>query len=223
MDDANRRLAQLAKSYGFTKKQNCYFRKKGDGILQYVKFEYERRIYKHELRIGLYSLYSELHPNWLTPSGCILRYPVIALSDNPKDDLTSPSSQIDILQEHGIQWLDTMLTQRNLVDAMCEIEVKENQHIMWNDSLKLAPFLVSGDFDSADRVISAILQQHLGPDRWTSQPWREEDFKIFKSRHPQDNSRLLQIHEWIRVRDSKAIEVYLKSNYDVNTNNLKLV
>lgn len=221
MDEANHRLAELAKQYGFAAKRNCYCRKKDDGILQFIKFEYEQRLSRYELRMGLYSLYSELKPHWLTPGGCILRYPVIALSTNIKHDSISPSTQVDALQEYGLPWLDAMHTQRNLVDAICEIEMKENGKIMWHDSLKLAPFLASEDYFAADRVISSILQQHVGPAAWTHQPWVESDFNIYRARYPDKDSELIRIHEWIRDKDNASIISWLQDNWVINSKNLK--
>ena len=222
MDNANRGLSELLRPHGFVAKRNCFYRKLDTRILQFIKFEYEPWLSRYELRIGLYSLYSELHPHWLTPSGCISRYPVAALSNDIKCAEGSPDAQLDILHEYGIPWLDAMHTQRNLVDAMCEIELKESGRILWVDSLKLAPFLVSEDYIAAECVISSILQQHTGPDAWTSQSWTESDYEMYRKRYPGKDLKLIEIHEWIRGKDYGAVESYLQNNFIINSRNIKL-
>ena len=220
MDLTKRRLAELVKPHGFIAKRDFYYREKGDGIFQFVKFEYEPWMSTHMLRFGLYSLYSEIDPHWLTPGGCISRYSVAALSNDIKYVERSTNAQLDTLSEHGIPWLDAIHTQRDLVDAMCEIEIREDGRIMWIDSLKLAPFLIDGDYLSANHVISTILQQHTGPDAWTTLPWKESDYGIYKTRYPGKDANLIQIHEWIRNSEHSIISSYLQQNY---LNNKKIL
>ena len=222
-DYDNRRLFELLRPHGFVAKKNCVCRKLDAGILQFVKFEYEPWLSRCELRIGLYSLYSELHPHWLTPSGCISRYPVAVLSKDIAYAEGSADAQLDVLREYGISWLNTIHTQRNLVDAMCDIELKENGKILWVDSLKLAPFLASEDYIAADCVISSILQQHTGPEAWTSQPWTKSDYEMYRKRYPTKDSKLIEIHEWISNRDYRSVESYLQKNTIINFRNNKLI
>ena len=222
MDLANCRLAELLKPQGFKAKRNCFIRKTECGALQFVKFEYEPWLSRNDLRIGLYSLYSELNPHWLTPTGCILHYPVVALANKSKDETISRHTQLDVLQGLGIPWLNAMQTQRDLVVAMCEIEIRENGRIMWIDSLKLAPFLFCKDYVSADHAIAAILQQHTGPAAWTTEPWSENDFEIYQERYPGKDLKLIKIHKWIRDREHGFIESYLQDNFAQNSSILKL-
>lgn len=190
--------------------------------MQFLKFEFEPRISKHALRIGLYSLYSELRPHWFTPGGCILRYSTSAFLNTPETENSSPILQIELLQEHVFPWLNSMHTQRDLVEAMCEIETKEYGKVLWVDSLKIAPFLACKDYIAADRVISSILHQHTGPDAWTSQTWVESDYELYRERYPGKDLKLIEIHEWIRNRDYSAIGSYLRNNFVINSSNIKL-
>lgn len=223
IDNANRQLSELLRPHGFIAKRNCFCRKLDAEILQFIKFEYEPWLFKYELRIGLYSLFSELHPHWLTPRGSISRYPVAVLSNDIKYAECPIDAQLDILHEYGIPWLDSIHTQRNLVDAMCEIELREDGKVMWVDSLKLAPFLIAGDYIAADYVISSILQQHTGPYAWTSQSWTESDYEMYQKRYPGEDSKLIKIHEWIRDQDHCAIESYLQNTFIINSRNNKLI
>ena len=222
MDSYHQQLKKLAKSHGFITKRNSCFRIKGDGILQILKFEYEPWLSQYELRIGLYSLYSFLQPHWLTPSGCILRYPVMACTQMYQDVSYSPEQQLHALQEFGFAWLDAMHTQSDLVDAMCEIEIRIHGKIQWIDSFKLAPYLSSGNYHAAERILSSILQQHLGPDVWTTNPWTEIDYEIYRLRYPGKDEHLLLIYDWIHNKDISAIQSYLSDNFVVNSSSNKL-
>lgn len=213
----------MAKRNGFTVKRNFCYRKIDDGILQFIKFEFEPRFSKHVLRIGLYSLYSELRPHWFTPGGCILRYSACAFSNTPETEHCSPILQIELLPKYVFPWLNSMHTQRDLVEAMCEIEAKEYGKVLWVDSLKIAPFLACKDYIAADRVISSILHQHTGPDAWTSQYFLESDYEIYKARYPGKDLQLIEIHDWIKNKDYSSIDSYLQSNIVINSNNITFI
>lgn len=170
--------------------------------------------------MGLYSLYSELHPNWLSSSGCILRYPVSALAELGTNDDVSVETQLSVLMEVGLPWLESICTQQKLIDAVCDFETRQYGKIQWVDSFKLAPYLLSGDYLSADRVITSILQQHVGPHYWTTKQWTSEDYEIYKHRYPGRDTKLLEIHKWIVEDCSTAIDEYLRTNYVANGHEL---
>lgn len=70
--------SEFMKTHGFRKKGTAFFRVLASKILQVVKTEKGRG--GAEIQFGVFSLYSELLPQWLTSSGCIPRYHVIAFS-----------------------------------------------------------------------------------------------------------------------------------------------
>ena len=95
---------------------------------------------------------------------------------------------------------------------------------LWNDSERIAPFLVCGNYAAAERVISAILQQHYFARQdaaceqplWTELPWTHELYERYHKLWPDDDLGFLQLHEWIYTKNSKAIESYLQNNYAQN-------
>ena len=72
--------AEFMKTHGFRKKGTAFFRVLASEILQVVKTEKGRG--RAEIQFGVFSLYSELLPQWLTSSGCIPRYHVLAMRGN---------------------------------------------------------------------------------------------------------------------------------------------
>ena len=219
----HQQLIDFAKNNGFLVKRNCCYRIINNDIMQLLKFEYEPRFRCHELRMGLYSLYSELDPRWLTDSGCILRYPVHGLIQQYNNDELSIDMQLLLLNQLGLKWLNSIRTQKDLVNALCNFERHYYGKIHWVDSFKLAPFLASNDYTAADQVISSILQQHVGPNYWTTEPWNANDFERYKLYYPGEDLRLLEIHEWIESEDFDSITKYLNSNLSNNTGVLSRV
>lgn len=164
-------LARVCQQHGFTKRGKAFFRVHGDGVLQVIKFEYERCGELYLLYIGLFSMYGELEPQWFTSSGCIPRY-CVTLLQNVRDvlrskevfgityyDPVSPEEQLEILIEKGFPWLDSIDTQEKLLDGICYLESVENS-VRWNDFEKVAPCLSTNQFDKAELVVCSILQQH---------------------------------------------------------------
>ena len=66
-------LKKTLQGTGFVRRGSAFFRVWGDGVLQVLKFERQRSDQVHDLRIGVFSMYGSLYPEWFTSSGCILR------------------------------------------------------------------------------------------------------------------------------------------------------
>ena len=58
---------------GFVRRGSAFFRVWGDGVLQVLKFERQRIYQVHDLRVGVFSMYGRLYPEWFTSGGCITR------------------------------------------------------------------------------------------------------------------------------------------------------
>ena len=226
----NEILSEKLKIFGFTRKGKAFFRVQGDGILQVIKFEYERVMDDYDLSIGLFSLYGELLKRWFTSSGCIPRYsivnlinertPVISKEINGMvyDYVISPKKQIEILIEKGIPWLNEMQTQEDLIEGIWRFDDG------WNDSLKIAPFLMTNQEKKAIRVISSILQQHLpviyqispGREEWPEFEWEEEHIQRYENLFPGKDKEFLNLHRMINRNDEREIRAYLMKNYEQN-------
>lgn len=68
-------ISEMCKKHGFSKRGNAFFRVHGDGVLQVLQYSLKRHpFYEEVIYIGLFSMYSELLPQWFTASGCIPTY-----------------------------------------------------------------------------------------------------------------------------------------------------
>lgn len=160
-------LKLLLTNQGFKKRGNAYFRVIGDGVLQNIKYEYERVDAIHILRFGMHSLYGEILPQWLTSSGCIPNHCIFDIIKGQKEKKLrlqnqeiSAREQFDFLREVGIARMNAVTTQNLLADFLCRTDENESGKIYWQDSRKIAPFLAIKDYDSAEKILSKVLVQH---------------------------------------------------------------
>lgn len=189
-------LTDLSSIHHFTRRGKAFFRVIGDGVLQVIKAEYEIHGSFYELSIGLDSMYSPLQAQWLTSSGCIPIYNVSNLIGKNSAfssyqannsfyifNIASMEEQAQLLWEKGIPWLDGILTQQQLADAMCQIESGVHS-IRWNDTRKIEPFLACKDYAHAEYVIFRILHQHQSTTGggWMELPWTEETRAAFQKK-----------------------------------------
>lgn len=212
----------------FVQRGSAFFRAQGSGVLQIIRFDYECAFNHFELNFGLYSLYSKLSHQHFTSNNCKCPYSILsfigcknAVSVSTVNGLSSfnivsPKEQIEILEHTGLAWLDKIQTQEHLLQAYHYLETQLYKETLWNNSEKIAPYLVNGDLRAADKVINAILQQHLGSEIWTTQPWNENDYIKYTNLFPGEDAELLQIHNWIFDMDAQSIADYLQSNYCKN-------
>ena len=121
--------AEFMKTHGFRKKGTAFFRVLASEILQVVKTEKGRG--GAEIQFGVFSLYSELLPQWLTSSGCIPRYHVIAflgrrsvlsLDPSGRGEIIGMKEQLDIFYQKAVPWLDSIITQEQLCDGQAPEE-----------------------------------------------------------------------------------------------------
>ena len=69
----NALLKDALQGTGFVRRGSAFFRVWGDGVLQVLKFERERVLSVRDLRVGIFSMYGSLSPEWFTSGGCIPR------------------------------------------------------------------------------------------------------------------------------------------------------
>lgn len=70
-------LKNALQGTGFVRRGSAFFRVWGDGVLQVLKFERHRSDRVHDLRIGVFSMYGRLSPEWFTSRGCIPRGSIV--------------------------------------------------------------------------------------------------------------------------------------------------
>lgn len=217
------RLCESAVAAGFTRRGKAYFRIVGDGVLQVVKFEYERGPMLHILNIGLFSMYGELMPQWFTSGGCIPRYEATQVGlrlpttrMRMKDgyafsERISPKKQVEIFSRFTIEKLNQVRSQAQLFDMMLQLDPG-----WWNDLEKYAPSLASGDRASAVKVITAILSQHAAGQEKQKALLPKEVYEHCRSRLIEEDAALQRLKDLAETGSDDAVRQYLQKNYETN-------
>lgn len=215
---------------GFVRKSKAYFRAHGDGVLQIIKCEKVRNYPINELNVGLFSLYGELREEWFTSHGCIPRYP-ITIFEGKRDVLylknvngihhrcvISSEHQLNILKNRVIPFLNDIKSQAQLAEAICKLDEMMFSKILWNDSLKFAPYLHSGDNESAARVIQAIIDQHHSALERNRINMSSESFQKDALHLQKEDCELKIKLDMAKSGSAEDIQDYLSQNYLQNRN-----
>lgn len=216
------RLCESAVEAGFTRRGKAYFRIVGDGVLQVVKFEYERGPMLHILNIGLFSMYGELMPQWFTSGGCIPRYEATQVGlrlpttrMRMKDgyafsERISPKKQVEIFSRFTIEKLNQVRSQAQLFDMMLQLDPG-----WWNDLEKYAPSLASGDRASAVKVITAILSQHALAQEH-NKATLPQVYERWRDWSLEEDAALQRLKDLAETGSDDAVRQYLQKNYETN-------
>lgn len=181
-----KQMTAICKKTNFTRRGNAFFRILGDGVLQVLKYSKEEYPFRVEMvKVGLFSLYSELMPQWLTSKGCIPLYNyryIVA----PRWELEREYSQAAVkTMEHSedvllfrfrlddiisstIPFLDRVNSQEKLIEGIDFLEYRsknrEPEHledaIRWTDMNKYSPYLYEQKYEKAERIVMAILETY---------------------------------------------------------------
>ena len=136
-----KKLLSFANDNHFKKRGKLFFRIIGDGVLQQLKFEYERTFGDYVLDIGLKSMYGELEKIDFTSSGATPQYgvtqyigekhPVIVTYEEiliptkktmMHTQKISPLEQFEILEHYFFHRVDNIKTHQQLIDEMFLLE-----------------------------------------------------------------------------------------------------
>lgn len=212
-----------------------FFRIHAETVLQAIGFQYERAFAHYALNIGVMSLYSNAEDSLFSARSSLPKYSICCLENcsnavslNQKHDLVSfsirsPEEQLHILEEKGFDWLDGVTTQSHLLSAIDHLDNISYKSTVWNNEMRLAPFLAIRDYHSADRIIASILNQQLGPNSFSSPPWTEEDYAYYATHYPNKNEDLLYLHKLIADERDDSINAYLDEQYYKNTDRLRFL
>lgn len=223
-------FSAICRSEGFLKKGRAFFRVFDGGVLQVLKFSaYSSPWKSEEVDLGLFSLYGELQPQWLTAWGCIPYYNSLFLKE-PRWEVEKAYYSANVktyalcngvlyyqydrvnIVQNVIPFLNSVNSQKRMIEGLNYLEYiesnikpkNEEASIRWTDVLRFAPYLYSGDREKAAMVILALLALHK-PEYSNS-----EEVKLLKEKlHLAQNGS----HE--------QIETYLRNNYLRNQAMLK--
>ena len=109
-----------------------------------------------------------------------------------------------------LPYLSSIQTQLQLCEAICFADIQESGSICWNYFPKAAPYAAAGDWDSAAKVIRAILRQH--DVIWDS----DEDLIARRDQLRDEDQKLVDRLALFVSRDTDRLHAYLQNNYEAN-------
>ncbi len=224
-------LSALCSLVGFTRKGTAFFRVMDGGVLEVIKYTNRTTPWKsEEVFFGLFSLYGEIDPQWLTSGGCIPRYNALYLKlPRWKMEMPYHSASVktpalyrgvfyfeydrDCMLHQLIPFLNSINSQQKMIDGLewadyvdSKWKPKEKSDaLMWTDALRFSPFLFTGQRDNAARVMKSILATYSAQD--AERPSYKELQKKYN----------------LAVRGTqKQVEEYLNQNYLYNQKMIKM-
>ena len=209
-------LQALCGSFGFARKGKSFFRVWGDGVLQIIKYGRERAFQADLICVGLFSMYGPLPSKMFTAPGSIAKYSVMnCYGQNALPPFFAPpvQTQMDMLRDRVMPWLNSIDTQKELLDAMTKLDRR------WNDSAKIGPYLACGQQNHAKKVIKEI----IGPSAFAqirNAPKREETVDELLARVDREPTPYCGMIEIID-RGEDAVCAYLQANYAKNAEHAK--
>lgn len=183
-------LSALCTLSGFTRKGTAFFRVMDGGVLEVIKYSNRTAPWKsEEVFFGLFSLYGEIDPQWLTSGGCIPRYNALYLKQ-PRWKMEMPyhSASVktpalykgvfyfeydrDCMLHQLIPFLNSINSQQKLIEGLEWADYVDSKWrpkekpdaLMWTDALRFSPYLFTGQRENAARVIESILATYSAQD-----------------------------------------------------------
>ncbi len=74
--------------------------------------------------------------------------------------MNSFDEQLDILRRKGLPWLDNITTQQKLLESIQFMDALDTGSANLLNDFKIAPLLISGEYDEAIKIFQAILNQN---------------------------------------------------------------
>ena len=200
-------LCSICAEAGFARKGNAFFRIVGDGVLQIVRPRYEQAFRAYVIFVGLLSMYDRLTPRHFTATGCAAHYPVTnCASRNGIPLIIAPdlAVQTELLRAKVIPWLDSLDTQKALVQAISQLDPR------WNDARKIGPFIACGQINHARKVIKEIIGQHA----------YAQARSLTRQTAPaiDQESQIYSLLALLNRNDTNEIDAFLRENYAQNLN-----
>lgn len=196
--------------HGFFSKKQCFFRCIGDGVYQTIRVNescyvdpvspyystYRRR--SRRVVLGLYSIYAQLPEDWFNPrfgAGLIDARNIIGCKGNT---FLGFQDHVAIMESHGFDYLDRIVTQRKLVDAVEELSAF--QPSLRSDQMMCVPYYLCHDMEQAKRIVDSFFSNEASM-KWCMEK-REND--------PKAELKQRVFSEWLALSEALKSETKMR-------------
>ena len=221
------RFYSFCKKQGFIRKRRNLYRCYGQGLLQVIQYHDNKKDSTESVRdsdvlFGIFSLYSKLP--WISSQvlSRVLSYdlPVILepkLFLIPEGEPLIYCSQALLMQEVGIPYLNEVLSHTQLKDILEKHDLICTGKVTQNDTMKIAPYILSANWKKAIECITAIEEQNWNAYHENSQSVLGYDQEMQRKRIETQLFSIISLRDAIISGDHCAVKRYLYSNYRENT------
>lgn len=217
---------------GFVKCGANWYRCYGNGLLQVVTFNglAERTSNSSYLRepsvaLGIRSLYGRI--GWIdipimgTRRDIIPEIvPILLIPEQELLSIGTSANSVELMFDYGFPLLDKIDTHKKLVDLLEHLDMRESHTIRVNDSNKVIPYLLSGQFEKALACIDAIEQQNLQAYAVNCNTMANYDSKMQRKKMYDQIDPYLFIRKCFDSHNLTDLVEILQSNYQSNVDRL---
>lgn len=221
-----RQFFSFSKKQGFIRKRCNLYRCYGQGLLQVIQYNDNtinsiESVRDSEVLFGIFSLYSKLP--WISSQvlSRVLSYD-LPVTFEPESFLISKGepliyySKVQLMQEVGIPYLNEILSHAQLKDILEKHDLICTGKITQNDAMKIAPYILSANWEKAIECITAIEEQNWNAHHQNSQYVLGYDQELQSKKIETRLSPMIALRDAIISGDYCAVERYLYSNYREN-------
>lgn len=208
---------------------------RGDGLSNSVEIIDENNVSVHPhytLEFGLESLFSKIRPYEFTAGGCVTRYFMVNLiGENASQDTLflknhgisfefTPETQLHILMDKGLPFMESITSQEMLLDAMIHLDMTGGRHENIHGWEKYAPFLYTEKYEEAGWIARNALWVRKIP----SIEWDNLEKVISYGASEDKKQELITFYNYMRLADRKNREEclsFMRNNYLENVKKLR--
>ena len=227
-------FSALCRANGFSRKGKVFSRCIGDGIFQnisleqsdYISMESPERTEKHRkstyIMFDFWSMYHNIPDYFFTETKYLGEWaPEVLLRQCPnRTPFMGTQHHYRIMIEKGFDFLNSIRTQRDLLDAMLQMEIVEYGRPLYHNVKLCEPFLICGENKEAIYRLNGMIMQncsafHSKFDHLRREGNTEEYFR-YLDEHQEKINKLMKL-SWACILDKKDVILErLQTNFQRN-------
>ncbi len=196
--------------HGFISKKQCFFRCVGDGVYQTIRvnescfvdpfspfYNASQRRSKRVV-LGLFSIYAKLPEDWFNPrfgAGTIDARNIIGCKDSP---FLGFQDHVAIMESRGFDYLDSIDTQRKLIDAVEKLSEFQPSLRFWQTMC--VPYYICHEREKAQQIVDSNLSNEAFI-KWCTER---------KENDPKAELKQSELSGWLALSEALQSEAQMK-------------
>lgn len=204
-------LSELLLPQGFVKKQGVFLRNclnESVQVIQLVPDSFSRS----NVSISVFSICQEQVRTWISaPKTFPANYQVTAFEARSQGFYPlSDSEETKLLKTAVLPTLNRISSQDQLLSLLCSLDAAAFGDGNLLNENRIYPALAAKQYEEADRIINAILQQHRDAESSMKKQLNASEFAAYCSSSRMKEQTILQVKAWIENGETHLIEQFLE-------------